>query len=345
MRSGAALLVLAALASSAGRASAEPTAGDRLRGFLERAARLLDEAVAARRPVPPRPVAVRFRDRRLMAIDLGAPLLAVAAGSLDGDERAELVALTAAEVVVLRLTATDGSVLARHRLPGPAAAPRPRDPVGTLVLRRTAGEVEIVARSSDLAEGVVLALERGALVERGRVAGFPLCGGRAELVPGLNHFAPDRVSWDGASAIELPAAFAAATCFAGLVDPRGYPIEAAGAVDLDGRLHLRCAGRDGPCEPPVAGPIDDAGYAFAVIDLDRDGRPELALARASAPGELDEVRVLGRKNGAAHPLHRRRFHGGVVGLVAADADGDGADELIVAVRFFGSTQVTLWRLN
>ena len=44
-------------------------------------------------------------------------------------------------------------------------------------------------------------------------------------------------------------------------------------------------------------------------------------------------------------LFRRTFNGGVVGVVVADGDGDGAAEVIAAVRLAGATRVDLWRLD
>jgi hypothetical protein len=214
---------------------------------------------------------------------------------------------------------------------------------------------EIVARSSQQADGVVLSLVAAApvggggaasagLVERGRTSGFPLCRGRAELSPGRNYFARDRVAWDDAP-VDLPAEFLAAVCVDGLVDRRGRPIAAVAAVDLDARLHIACRGPDGPCAAPAAGTLDDVGDAFTLVDLDGDGEPEVAHALGGPPGRLDEVVVIGRRRGVVRRLHGRKVQGAVAGVAAADLDGDGAAEVLAAVRAPGSTEVTLWRLN
>lgn len=331
---------IAALGALAVLAASSPVRAGDVRDFLADLTARLEAAAAARRPTPPVPVAVRFRDRRLASLDVGAPLLALAGAPLDDSPGAELIVLTAREVLIVKPLAS-APVLARAPLGGEPAAPRPRAPMGTLALEATPAGLAIVARSSDQADGVVLVLEGGALVARERRPGFPLCGGVAELVPGKARFAGDRMRWPGAPPLAVPAEFAAAACFTGLRDPLGYPRLASGVLDDAGRLALSCRGPDGPCPGPASGEALAAGTAFAVIDLDRDGAPELARTRASGPGDLDEVVVLD----AGGERTRRRFHGGVVGLVAADLDGDGADELVAATRFLGSHQVTLWTLN
>jgi hypothetical protein len=301
---------------------------------------------------------VRYGGREIVAADLGAPLLALAAGSIDGDRRDEVILLTTAEVVVVRLERAGAAIVARAPLSGPPPSLRPRDPVGVLELGPAGeGGRAIRARTSARADGVELALEGGRLVERARLGGFPLCGARAELVPGQGAFARDRIRWpspregtprdtaDGAPPRELPPRFLAAACEDGLVDPHGHPLRAHGAVEPSGRLVLGCARTEGACDGVVAGAVDGVGTAFAIVDLDRDGRPEVAHALAVPPGEPDEVRVLGGRGRTPATLHVEKFQGGVVGLAAADLAGDGVAQLIAAVRFVGSNQVTLWTLN
>jgi hypothetical protein len=97
--------------------------------------------------------------------------------------------------------------------------------------------------------------------------------------------------------------------------------------------------------------VDDARYAFAKVgtafelaDLDRDGKPELVYASASAPGEPDEVRAVTLGEDDKKTKWKKAFTaGGVAGIAVGDFDG--APAVIAAVRLVGSTRVDFWRLN
>jgi hypothetical protein len=352
----------------------------RLAAVWDRITALLAQASAARAAVrvPPRPVQVRWQARRLASIPLDAPLLALAAADLDGDGRDELAALTARELVVL---AHDGHAFAVHGralLPAEPATMRPRAPVGTLVVRDGDGDGrdEVAARSSEQARGIILALAPGAasgpaaLEERGRVAGFPLCADvLGNLEPGRNVFngvapaaavAPAAVTPAAAPAAgsptadagllpALPARFWSARCRVALVDAVGRPLAAAGVVAQGGSLLLSSRVRCAPAEPDCPAPAEarraGVGAAFEIADLDRDGQVEIAVTRAAAPGDPDEVEVLTWAGNELRSRFRRSFTGGVVGLAAGDFQGRGAPTLIGAVRLLGSHRVDLWSFN
>jgi len=360
-----------------------PARRQRLNELWDRITVLLGEASAARAParVPPTPVPVRWQARRVASIPLDAPLLALAAGDLDGDARDELVALTTREVVVL---APDGSgqgfvVRARAPLPAEPASVRPRTPVGTLVVHDSDGDGrdEVAARSSEQARGILLGLAsraqprgkpgRGlALDERARVAGFPLCAGvLGQLEPGRHDFAgvlpaapanapsitpPTTPSPAGDSPLPpLPPRFWVARCSRALVDPAGRELAVAAVVAADGTLTMtsraRCAAEEQGCPAPAETRLASAGVAFEIADLDRDGHPEIAVTRAAAPGDPDEVEISTWSGGDLRSRFHRGFTGGVVGLAAGDFQGRGAPTLIGAVRLLGSHRVDLWSFN
>ena len=78
-------------------------------GYLARLASAvrarLDAAAAAHvaRPAPPVPLAIRWRPQKLGSLDLGAPVVAVAAADLDGDGKAELYLVTSREVTAVAI--------------------------------------------------------------------------------------------------------------------------------------------------------------------------------------------------------------------------------------------------
>jgi hypothetical protein len=378
----------AAQPSGAGATPAQRQARRQQVGALwDRITVLLDEASAAHVParVPPMPVPVRWQAKRVASIPLDAPLLALAAGDLDGDARDELVALTAREVVILGPDGDGFAVRARAALPAEPAAVRPRTPVGTLVVHDGDGDGrdEVAARSSEQARGVVLASQvapraqpRGkagpALEERGRAAGFPLCAGvLGQLEPGRHEFAgvlpgapgsaPGSAPGTAAPATAapataadsplppLPARFWSARCSRALVDPAGRGLAVAAVVAADGTLTMtssaRCAAAEQGCPGPGEIRLAGAGVAFEIADLDRDGHPEIAVTRAAAPGDPDEVEISTWSGSDLRSRFRRGFTGGVVGLAAGDFHGRGAPTLIGAVRLLGSHRVDLWSFN
>jgi FG-GAP-like repeat len=343
----AVLLLAGARTAAAGDATSE---GDGLGGLWSAVRKAVELAVAERSRRPPVPVAVTWRERRIASVDLGAPLLAVAGVDVDRDGRIELAALTTREVVLLAPAGKAIRELGRAALPGEPAAIRPRDPVGTLVVDERAAPVELLARSSELAEGVALRWSEGALRESRRVAGFPLCPElRAELAPGRNYFDGATARWEeGAMApVDLPATFVNVVCRADLRDPAGRPLWVTAVVDSERVARLRCVAAQGECPPGPApdGEYTGVGVAIDVADVDNDGSPDVLTTRGGAPGERDRVSVYSRQGDQSTRVHAREFSAGAVALVVGDLDGDTDRDVIVALRFAGSHHVTFWTLN
>jgi hypothetical protein len=309
--------------------------------YLARIKKALADAVATNTPKPPRPVAVSWRARRLGAIDL--PLLAVEAGDIDGDGTPELVGLTTAEVVVIEITGGKVTIAARANLPAKPALVRSRDPIGSLVI----DGAEIAARSSEQEVGGRFRWSESALVAVGEIADFPLCSGiSARLASGRNTF-------DGATAkVPEPLAplfarsFYSAEC-RDHIGADGARFSTAAVSDTGRVVRVACAAGDNSCPAAAVASVEveSAGFAFEIADVDRDGRAEVIASRGQAPGVKDRVRAFAHVDGSAKQVFDHYFEGGVVALVAPDLDGDGAREVIAAVRMWRSQRIDLWVLT
>lgn len=295
----------------------------------DRLAAAADAHVA--RLVPPVPVAIKWRPQRLGSLDLGAPIVAVAAADLDRDGRAELYLVTSREVIAVAI-AGRLRVLGRAAFAGEPAVPASRDPVGTAVVD---GGVVIAAMSA-WASDLEVTWNGKALTARPGPGGFLVCGDRMQLAPGRNHFR------------EGPAALLGARCRRDLTDAAGVPLAVRGELSTSGALDVavtRCAGDGAACRPAASYQYKDVGVAFEIADVDRDGTPDLILSSASAPGDADAVRVIALGSPAGKPAFKKAFQSGVAGIAVADGDGDGVAEVIAVVRLVGATRVDVWRLD
>jgi hypothetical protein len=330
-------------------AAPPPSEGPFLARALARANEILAETAAARVPPvqPPKPIAVAWKAQKLGSFDLGAPLLDLAAGDLDGNGRAEVVALTTRDVIVFGVRG--GRSLAEvARIPLPAELPaiEPRDPVGAAVV--AANPAEIMARASTVGRGARYALANGALRETGAIAQFPQCAPvagaaarTAELVPGKDYFGGDG-----------PLRVMAVRCRDDLVDETGRALVATATLGpsgvLDVELRTRCAPAAHACPADRHVQVAGVGVAYAIADVDNDGRPDVIASGDGAPGDSDQIAVYSLAPGAASatkPAYKRKFTGGVVGIVAADLDGNGDLEVVAAVRLAGASRVDLWILD
>lgn len=318
-----------------------PTSDDYLARLVAAARHGLEQVVASRAPklVPPVPVKVTWKAVRLGALDLGGPLIALAASDLDGDGKAELYAVTAREVIAIGIANHRATELARVPFGGALAAPASRDPVGTATIE--AGQ--LIASSSAWDTELRVGWQGGKLVAHPGAAvggqGALVCPGeRVPRVPGRNHFG------------ELAQPIYAVRCRADLVDSTGAPLRVHGAL-TGTRLEVtiaRCtvaAGGGATCEAAGKFEYKDYGAAFELADVDHDGRPELIVTGSGAPGDQDAVKVVTLGGDDKKGLFRRTFNGGVAAISVADGDGDGVAEVIAAVRLVGATRVDLWRLD
>lgn len=293
----------------------------------------LDAAAAAHvaKLVPPVPVTRKWKPQRLGSLDLGAPIVAVAAADLDGDGKAELYLVTSREVIAVGIA---GKIreLGRVAFTGEPAVPASRDVVGTAVVEGSTVIAGVSAWAKDLRvewHGKTLTGKHGA-------GGFRVCGDRMQLATGRNHFR------DGSAALF------GARCRDDLTDPAGYPLHVRGELSIAGVLEVaveKCAADGTGCQPAGSHRYKDIGVAFEIADVDRDGTPDVVVSSASPPGDVDSVRVVPLGAPAGKPMFKKEFKGGVAGIAVADGSGTGVPEVIAVVRLAGATRVDLWRLD
>ncbi len=337
--------------------------------LLAVARQVLDQARVARlRPVP---VAVKWSPKRIATLDVGSALGAMIGADLNGDKAPELYAVTDLAVIVYALSETKVREVARLPFPGEVAAIRPRDSVATVAV--DAATKELMAGSSSYARSVRLGWKGNALVVLEELPGLPLCAHqRGQLVPGRNYFGEGGARADASpaspsrpmgpsSATQLAAAewrksgkdggkeqgFYGQRCREEAVLSDGASARAVARLSLEGGLRVTVTARGEagrPALPATSYEVSGVGVAFDVGDVDRDGRIDVAYAGAGAPGDPDAVRVVPVSD-PRRTLFRRAFTGGVAAVALVDLDGDGAHEVIAAVRLPGSPRVDLWRLN
>lgn len=330
-----AVVALGVIGLAAAPARANDTADDYFTRLQAAVQQSLDQVLAARPPVlvPPVPVKLAWKAVRLGSLDLNAPLVAFGAADLDRDGKAELYAVTTRDVVAISVAGKKVSELGRVAFAGSPAVPASRDPVGTIAFDARG----LVASSSAWDQELRVEWQGGKLAGHSAVGtGAAVCPGERLLrVPGRNHFG------------DVAQPIYAVRC-ADLVDPMGAPIRVRAAL-VGSKLEVnveRCGhGTNGKCLPVARYDLKDYGSAFEVADVDRDGKPEIIVSGAGAPGDPDAVKVITLGGDEKKGLYRKTFNGGVAGIAVGDGDGDGVPEVIAAVRLAGATRVDLWRLD
>ncbi len=321
MRRLAALIVIVAWASAA--------RADTYFGALAAAVRARLDAEHVKTPLVVAPVRidVKWKPVRIGSLDLGAPLVALVAGDLDGDGKSELYAVTPREIVAYAMERGKPHEIGRVAFTGEHAVPAPRDVVGTAIVDGDGLIATVSTRTTPLR----VHWAKKILVAEPSAPGFALCRGepRATLVPGRDFFVGQIYG---------------AKCRDDLVDPEGHALHVRATLSTASKLEVvveRCTPQ---CARLGEHEYANAGVAFEIADVDRDGRPEIIISGAGAPGDPDAVKVITFGDDDKKPVFRKPFAGGVVGLVELDGMVIAAVRLVDATRG-AATPVDLWRLN
>jgi hypothetical protein len=340
MRRAAFALVLTAVVLATRPLTAAPWQGwERLENDL---AGLLDEIAAERQARYPIDIDIRWQTRQIADFDFGAPVLAAQAVQLDGKGPEELVILTTTELIALSgIGSGRPDVVQRLALgSGLAAAERwPRDPRGEIAMAMTAQGTELRVRSSAMATGARIPVALPLKIV-GTFGGYPACGeSTLKAVPG-------RALLVGTSA-DLPAVLYAIRCGRDFFDRNGESQASRAVLDASGTLTLAVFGcQDGDCRKVLrAQAIADAGTAFAVADIDRDGLPELVAAGGEAPGDTEKLTIYESRPDAWRTEHRVEVKLGAVAVVIGQFDSDQELEVLSLHREFRTNPVELWLWN
>jgi hypothetical protein len=272
------------------------------------------------------------------------PLHALVSVQLGSTGRAAIVALASDQLAVFRFADRARGYVMRYRsgIVGPPAKIAPRRMVATLVRATTSATTDqLLLRLSSKAQALRVAFEGDATRHSPSGEAFPLGLIRQTSAPdqelrgvlreGMDLFESASLTLGGKPlAGEKRALLPASFYRLKVAHADGAPdADLIALVDTEGRLRLL----DTRLEREVA-TVERAGVAFALGDLDADGKWEVVTSSAGPSDGEDELTLYRlRADGALVVLSRHRALGGVVSAITqGDFDGDGRIEVVALVN-------------
>jgi len=256
----------------------------------------------------------------------------VALGDVDGDARTELILLRADAVEIRRWNKVYNRFdqVATVPFSGPLASVRPRFIMGSVIVGDLDGDrkADILARISERRTAVQISYKRGRFSIQRRFGGYPMAmatmGGKTTLaigypLTGRAEYSGRGLGWKPRVRVRMlmPRVFHnfKLAPFGPLRPKSGYVY---GVVDSASKLTLRRL-PGGQLQQRLNG----VGRAFALGDLDGDGRPEVVTTTVRSFGSSDAISV--RRLGKGARLCRvAGFEGSVTAIAVGNVYLDGS---------------------
>jgi hypothetical protein len=275
----------------------------------------------------------RLAAKKLGDIDLPFNIVGAALSDLDADGFAELVVASDHAVhVVSLLPSRRPMILSAFALTGALVAQR--QAIGVVRTMHDSSAARVWVQSSVHVGATVVSHDGKQLVAQEReVAGMWFCDDvKMVVAQGSNVAVADETfSINGFTGYQ-------AACSQLLVDRFGYQLSVQSALSTDDTLTVSGRSECGSCPAMPAWVIAKSGYAFSVLDGNRDGVLDIVTTSASGPSQKDTL-TIATQSGAL--LFRKQFGRGIVAVTTNQ------QQIVVLVRSQSeaSQRFEIWRVQ
>jgi hypothetical protein len=275
----------------------------------------------------------RLAAKKIGDVDLPVNIVGAALSDLDADGFAELVVASDHAVhVVSLLPSQRPMIVATFVLSGALVAQR--QAIGVVRTMHDSSATRVWVQSSAHAGATIVSHDGKQLVAQLRdVTGMWFCDDVKMMVAqGSNIAVADETfSINGFTGYQ-------AACAQQLVDRFGYQLSVQAALSTDDTLMITGRSECGSCPAMPAWVIAKSGYAFSVLDGNRDGVIDIVTTSASGPSQKDTL-TIATQSGAL--LFRKQFGRGIVAVTTNQ------QQIVVLVRSQSETsqRFEIWRVQ